>query len=171
MESGLVVWITGLAGSGKSTICNELCKQLRKKYANIVYLDGDKMRVIFGDYGYDKNSRIKLGEKYCDFAKFLSEQGIIVIIGAIGMFNEVYKYNRKNLNKYLEVYIKCDFDELKKRDQKGLYSGAISGKIKDVVGISIPIDIPNADIEIDNSIANNLEEKARIIYKKIESLV
>ena len=97
--------------------------------------------------------------KRSKFAHFLSEQGLIVVVTTISMFKEVYIYNRKTLENYLEVYIKCDLDELKRRDQKGLYSGALEGKIKNVVGIDIAFDEPRAEIVLDNNLQNNLEKK------------
>ena len=156
---GLVIWVCGLAGSGKSTIGFSLYEALKEKNPNIVYLDGDELRDLVGHYDYDKHGRIEVALKRSKFAHFLSEQGLIVVVTTISMFEEVYIYNRKTLENYLEVYIKCDLDELKRRNQKGLYSGALEGKIKNVVGIDIAFDEPRAEIVVDNNLQNNLEQK------------
>ena len=160
---GLVIWVCGLAGSGKSTIGFSLYEALKEKNPNIVYLDGDELRDLLGHYDYDKQGRIEVALKRSKFAHFLSEQGLIVVVTTISMFEEVYIYNRKTLENYLEVYSKCDLDELKRRNQKGLYSGALEGKIKNVVGIDIAFDEPRAEIVVDNNLQNNLEQKVENI--------
>ena len=129
---GLVIWLCGLAGSGKSTIGFGVYEELKKKNPNIVYLDGDELRDLLGHYDYDRKGRIEVALKRSKFAHFLSEQGLIVVVTTISMFEEIYTYNRKTLENYLEVYIQCDLEELKKRDQKGLYSAALKGQIKKV---------------------------------------
>lgn len=165
MEQGKVIWIMGLAGSGKSTIGKALHEKIWQTHKNVVFLDGDEMRALLGVGGYDKDSRINLGKKYFTFAEFLSKQGLIVIVSAIGMFNEVYEFNRTKLKNYTEIYIKCDFDELARRDKKGLYTGAVSGAVKDVVGVDISFDEPCANLVIDNSARDNLEQKVNEIYQ------
>ncbi|MWV61809.1 adenylyl-sulfate kinase [Helicobacter saguini] len=164
MQQGKVIWLMGLAGSGKSTLGKALHDKVWQTYKNVVFLDGDEMRELLGVGGYDKDSRISFGKKYFQFAKFLSNQGLIVIVSAIGMFNEIYEFNRANLSNYVEIYVKCDFDELARRDKKGLYTGALSGDVKDVVGVDISFDEPQADFVIDNSLRDNLDKKVDEIY-------
>ncbi|MBZ7948438.1 adenylyl-sulfate kinase [Campylobacter sp. RM9929] len=168
LKNGGVIWLTGLAGSGKSYIAEELCRKLKEKLNNIIYLDGDELRDLLGHYGYEKEERIEVSLKRSNFAHFLSSQGMIVIISAISMWNEIYTYNRKRLKNYFEIYIKCDFEELKRRDKKGLYSGAIQGDIKNVVGVDIDFDEPCPDLIIDNSKLDNLEEKVSTILNSLQ---
>ncbi|EPE3793673.1 adenylyl-sulfate kinase [Campylobacter lari] len=165
-----IITLTGLAGSGKSTIGKALYNTLKQEYANIIYLDGDEFRDVLGVYDYDKQSRINLAIKRSKFAKFLNDQGMIVIVTTISMFNEIYTYNRKNLQNYFEVYIKCDIEELIKRDQKNLYSKALRKEIQDVVGIDIKFDFPNSDLVIENSRQDKLEEKVQMIIKKLRDV-
>lgn len=167
ITEGGVIWLTGLAGSGKSYIAEALCKKLREKHHNIVYLDGDELRDLLGHYGYDKKGRVEVSMKRSKFAHFLSSQGMLVVVSTISMWNEIYEYNRKTLKNYFEIYIKCDFEELKKRDKKGLYSGALSGNIPDVVGVDIKYDEPKADFVLDNSKLDLLDEKVDSILKAL----
>ncbi|WP_139452814.1 adenylyl-sulfate kinase [Campylobacter armoricus] len=160
-----VIWLTGLAGSGKSTIGKALYEKIKQKYKNIIYLDGDELRDLLGHYGYDKQSRIDMALKRSQFAKFLNDQDMIVVVTTISMFNEVYEYNRQNLKNYFEIYIKCSMEELIKRDQKGLYTKALNDKIKEVVGIDIKFDEPNPNLIIENSLQDRLDEKVDKIYK------
>lgn len=163
-----IIWLTGLAGSGKSTIGKALYNKIKEKYNNVIYLDGDELRDLLGHYGYDKQGRIDIALKRAKFAKFLNEQGMIVVVTTISMFNEIYKYNKDNLKNYFEIYIKCDMQELIKRDQKGLYTQALEGKIKDVVGIDIKFDKPNPNLIIENSSQDKLDKKVDEIYNKLK---
>lgn len=156
---GLVVWLNGLAGSGKSTIGRHLYKILKKDFSNLVYLDGDEFREIFGHFGHDKKSRIDIATKRSQLCHFLSSQGINVVATTISLFDEIYRLNRTSLKNYLEIYIQCPMNELIQRDQKNLYSQALKGEIKNVVGIDIPYDKPQAHLIIDNQSLDGLEAK------------
>lgn len=150
----MVIWLMGLAGSGKSTLGRALYNDLKSRgIKNLVYLDGDEFREIIGEFGYDKDSRIAIAKKRAMLCQVLSSQGLIVIASSISMFQENYEFNRKNIGEYFEVYVKCSMDELKRRNQKGLYSG----EIKEVVGLDIAIDEPSADLILENDV-NSVEE-------------
>ncbi|MFG5095636.1 MULTISPECIES: adenylyl-sulfate kinase [Campylobacter] len=165
-----IITLTGLAGSGKSTIGKALYNTLKQEHTNVIYLDGDEFRDVLGVYDYDKQSRIELAIKRSKFAKFLNDQGMIVIVATISMFNEIYAYNRKNLKHYFEVYVKCDMEELIKRDQKNLYSKALRKEIQNVVGVDIEFDFPNSDLVIENSCQDKLEEKVQMIIEKLRDV-
>lgn len=160
----MVIWLMGLSGSGKSTIGRALYVELKKrKINNLVYLDGDEFREIIGAFGYDKSSRIEIAKKRAMLCQMLSIQGLIVIASSISMFKENYSFNRKNISKYFEVYVQCDMDELKKRNQKGLYGGGI----KDVVGMDIKIDAPNSHLILNNN-QGMLDENIQILLENIK---
>lgn len=91
-----IIWLNRLTGSGKSTIGKALYEKIKEKNKNIIYLDGDELRDLLGYYGYDKKGRIDIALKRAKFAKFLNEQGMIVVVTTISMFNEIYRYNREN---------------------------------------------------------------------------
>lgn len=156
---GLVIWLNGLAGSGKSTIGKHLYEILKKNFSNLVYLDGDEFREVLGHFGHDRKSRIDIAIKRSKLCHFLSSQGINVIATTISLFDEIYRLNRINFKNYLEIYIQCPMNELIERDQKNLYSQALKGKIKNVVGIDIPYDKPQAHLVIDNKCLDKLEAK------------
>lgn len=169
--NGLVLWFCGLAGSGKSTIGKALYEIIKSKIPNVVYLDGDELRDLLGHFEYDKQGRIEVALKRSKFAHFLSSQGLVVVVTTISLFDEIYTYNRKTLQNYLEIYVECSMEELQRRDQKGLYSGAIEGKIKNVVGVDIPFIKPNADIILQNSTPSGLEQKVQNILNQIKEKV
>lgn len=143
----MVIWLMGLAGSGKTTLGRALYMELKQRgISNIVYLDGDEFREIIGAFGYDRSSRIEVAKKRAMMCQMLSSQGLIVIASSISMFKENYIFNRRYIKEYFEVYIQCDIEELKRRNQKGLYNG----DIENVVGLDIAIDEPNADLMLSN---------------------
>ncbi|PAF45179.1 adenylyl-sulfate kinase [Helicobacter sp. 11S02596-1] len=168
MKNGLVIWINGLAGSGKSTIGKNLYTKLKPTLPHLVYLDGDGFRELFGYETYDKQSRIEFAFKRSALCHFLASQGIHVIATTISLFEEVYRHNRKNLSSYLEIYIQCDMEALIQRDQKNLYSNALKGQIKDVVGIDIRYDEPSSDLVIENNTLDDLDGKTNQILDYIK---
>jgi adenylylsulfate kinase len=140
---GKVYWFTGLSGAGKTTLGTVFYSRLKNKKNNTVYLDGDGLRKIFTHTtGYSPEERKKLAMQYSNLCKMLSEQGINVVIATISMFHEIRDWNRVNINNYVEIYIKVSMDVLIRRDQKQLYSRALSGKIKHVMGVNENIEEP-----------------------------
>lgn len=167
MEQGAVIWICGLAGSGKSTIASALYKELKKDIPHIVHLDGDEIRDLLGFCGYDRQGRIKIALKYSKLAHFLSSQGIFVIVSTISLFNEIYTHNRETLKNYREIFIQCPKEELYRRDQKQLYSKALKDEIQNVVGVDIAFDEPKPHIVVDNHKQDNLQGKVADIIKQL----
>ena len=147
-----VFWITGLSGAGKTTIGSLFYEEYRVSYPSTVFLDGDELRkTISSDLGYTETDRRQCAMRYAKLCSMLQEQGVHVIICTISMFDEVREWSRTNTNNYIEVYVRVSMDELKRRDQKGLYSGADSGKKDDVVGIQFEAELPEKpDLVLDN---------------------
>lgn len=149
---GRVYWITGLSGAGKTTVGTGLYLRFRDDFPNIVSLDGDLLREVFGStHGHTPSEREQLAMSYSRICKLLSDQGINVVCSTISMFHSVRNWNRENIPLYTEIYIKTPIDVLISRDQKGLYSGAISGKIENVLGINVDVQEPtNPDLVLVN---------------------
>jgi adenylylsulfate kinase-like enzyme len=147
-----VYWITGLAGAGKTTIAGLLYSDLKRTAENVVLLDGDSLRKILNDeINYDSASRNNLAMKYSRLCKYLSDQGIHVVIATIAMFHDVRRWNRENFSSYVEIYVKVPLETLKKRDQKGLYSSAESGRTDNVIGMNEHFEEPeNPDLVLEN---------------------
>lgn len=116
-------------------------------------LDGDAIREIMGkDLGFTLDDRRRNGWRICRICKYLSDQGINVVCATLSQFNDQQEWNRSNLNNYFEVYLEVDINVLIKRNQKGLYSGALAGKINNVVGIDMPFPPPLApDLRLVNN--------------------
>lgn len=153
MGKGTVYWITGLSGAGKTTIGTVLYQQLKEKMDNVVLLDGDAIRNALGnDLGYSDSERRKGAYRNGGICKLLSDQGIHVICCTIAMYDEIRDWNRVNIENYVEVFLDVPYDILKKRDQKGLYSGLDKGDASNVAGMDLQVEFPkHPDLIIDNS--------------------
>lgn len=149
----MVFWIIGLAGAGKTTIAKALYAHLRQTQPSTVLLDGDAIREIMGgDLGFTLEDRRRNGWRICRLCKYLDDQGINVVCATLSQFHEQQDWNREYLSRYFEVYLDVDMDVLVQRDQKGLYSGALAGKIENVVGVNMPFPAPiSPDLILHNS--------------------
>lgn len=149
----MVIWITGLSGAGKTTISTEVYRRLREKHKNIVHLDGDILRQVWGDnLGHDIEGRRRNAERLCNLSKFLDSQDIHVIAAVLFIFPDWRQWNRDHLSRYFEVFVDVPIDVLSRRDKKGLYAGASKNQIQNVVGMDIPFSPPEKpDLVIDNS--------------------
>ena len=116
-----LIWITGLANSGKTTLARFIKKELDQKFKNVVHIDGDEIREVLSENSYTYSSRKKLAYRYSKLCKILSDQKLIVIISTISMFDEIREWNKKNNKKYFEIYIKSPIEERLARDAKKIY--------------------------------------------------
>ena len=165
-----VIWMTGLSGAGKTTICKELEKKLTKWGNKVVLLDGDEIRTMFPSTGFDEESRKAHNKRVAYMSKLLKEQGSIVLVSLISPYESSRKEARDlcSNDRFFEVYISTSLELCAARDVKGLYAKVKNGEIKNFTGIDAPYETPqSADINIDT---HNLsvEECADQIIKKIK---
>ena len=119
---GRVFWITGLAGAGKTTIGTLLYEHLRKRTSSVVFLDGDRLRKVFGgDLGYTREDRHVGAMRNARLCQMLAEEGLDVVCCTISMFADVRAWNREHISGYFEIYLKVADEVLLQRNQKGLY--------------------------------------------------
>jgi adenylylsulfate kinase-like enzyme len=163
--AGRVIWITGLSGAGKTTLARELIQRLQECESQPILLDGDILRNLLQVSenvldSHSRKARIKLALKYAQMCRLLSDQGFIVVIATISMFDELYAWNRENITNYFEVYLKVPLDELCRRDPKSIYKRYKNGELINVAGLDMSIDIPKTphlilDFETQPSIWQN----------------
>lgn len=147
-EKGTVYFFTGLSGAGKTTIGGLFYRRLRQTKPNVFLYDGDAMRpILFEGMGYTLEERQRACHRGFGLCKALADQGIDVVCCAIAMYSEAREWNRANMEKYREIYLKVKQETLFRRDQKGLYtSGA-----KNLIGVDLPFDEPkHPDIVVEN---------------------
>ena len=139
-NQGTVYFFTGLSGAGKTTVGGLFYRRLKATKPNAVYLDGDEIRVAFGeDVGYTQEERLRWAGRIFRVCKLLSDQGIDVVCCSIAMFDAVRRWNREHIPNYKEIYIRVKKETLIQRNQKGLYTAGCN-----VVGVDLPFDEPKS---------------------------
>ena len=162
-----VIWLTGLSGSGKSTIANELAIKLQEKGKLAYILDGDNVRMgLNKDLGFSDDDRKENIRRIAEVAKLLSDAGVIVITAFISPFREERERAKDIIGRdnFLEVYVKADLEVCEERDPKGLYKKARSGEIPMFTGIDSPYEEPiNPDI-LTRTDKQDIKESVEFIY-------
>ncbi|MCB8988947.1 MAG: adenylyl-sulfate kinase, partial [Ardenticatenaceae bacterium] len=140
-----VLWFTGLSGSGKSTIARKLEQRLFADGVHTMYLDGDNLRHgLNGDLGFSSADRQENIRRAGELAKLSFAHGNVTLACFISPFAADRQFARQLVpdGRFLEIYVKCDLDVVKRRDPKGLYAKALAGEIPDFTGISSPYEEP-----------------------------
>lgn len=159
-----VIWLTGLSGSGKSTIAEELYKKLKNKEIKVEYLDGDRVRDIFPKTGFSKEERDRHIKRIGFLASMLEKNGVIVIAAFISPYEEARQFVRDMCSNFIEVHVSTPLAECKRRDMKGLYAKAEKGEIKNFTGVNDPYEEPlNPELRIDTTNISVKEAVERII--------
>lgn len=135
----MVIWVTGLSGAGKTTLCEGIYQQLKPHIPEVVLLDGDIVREAFGnDLTHKEADRVVQVKRLRGMSKVLAEQGMVVIVAVLYAEPGLLAWNRENIPNYFEVYLDASLETVMARDSKGLYAKAKAGTMPDVVGMDIP---------------------------------
>lgn len=144
-QHSVMIWFTGLSGSGKSTIAIALERELHKRGLLCRILDGDNIRSgINNNLGFTEADRIENIRRIAEVSKLFVDTGIITIAAFISPSNDIREMAANIIGKddFLEVYVSTPIEECERRDVKGLYAKARRGEIKDFTGISAPFEAP-----------------------------
>ncbi len=142
-----IIWLTGLSGSGKSTIANALEEKLNQMKVHTYLLDGDNIRHgLNKDLGFSIEDRKENIRRISEVAKLFVDAGLIVITAFISPMREYRNYARSLVEKdeFIEVYVDTPIEICEQRDPKGLYKKARKGEIKEFTGINSPYEPPEA---------------------------
>ena len=165
-----VLWFTGLSGSGKSTIANEVEKQLFLMNRHTFLLDGDNVRHgLNRDLGFTEADRIENIRRVGEVARLMADAGLIVLTAFISPFRAERQMVREMLppGEFIEIFIDTPLAVAEARDVKGLYKKAREGKLKNFTGIDSPYEPPeNPEIRV-NTLEMSPEEAARYIIERI----
>ena len=165
-----IIWLTGLSGSGKSTIAKNVEKKLFKKNYNIFSLDGDNLRIgLNKNLAFSPEDRTENIRRTAEVAKLFTQAGFIVLVSLISPYRSERKRARDiRPELFREIYIKASVEVCLKRDVKGLYAKALKGEIKDFTGISSPYEEPEKPSLIINTSKEEVEESVRKLENFIE---
>lgn len=165
-----VLWFTGLSGSGKSTIANEVEKQLHLMNRHTFLLDGDNVRHgLNRDLGFTEADRIENIRRVGEVAKLMADAGLIVLTAFISPFRAERDMVRKMLpeGEFIEIFVDTPLEVAEARDVKGLYKKARSGQLKNFTGIDSPYEAPeNPEIRV-NTVEMTAAEAAEHIIRKL----
>ena len=171
-QKGATIWLTGLSGSGKSTIAVELEHALIEKKHQAFILDGDNIRHgLNKNLGFSPEDRTENIRRIGEVAKLFTEANIITVAAFVSPYREDRDNVRKLLGdgEFIEIYVKCSLEICEERDTKGLYKKARAGEVKDFTGISAPYEEPlNPELTIDSS-KLSIEESTRTILDYLEA--
>jgi adenylylsulfate kinase len=169
-EQGFCLWFTGLSGSGKTTITNQLVKELRKRGSKLEVLDGDIVREnLSKGLGFSKEDRDTNIRRIAFVANLLSRNGVPVITAAISPYRDIRNEARELMDsRFVEVYAKAPLEVCEERDVKGLYAKARAGEIKEFTGISDPYEPPEDPEIVIETDKQSPEESAQQILAYLE---
>ena len=169
-QRGMMVWFTGLSGSGKSTIAMGVERELHKRGILCRILDGDNIRAgINRNLGFSAEDRMENIRRIAEIGKLFVQTGIVTLACFVSPTNDVRRLARDIIGEedFKEVYVSTSLEECERRDVKGLYARARKGEVKEFTGISAPFEVPeNPTLEIDTSCLS-LEESVRRVVEMI----
>jgi bifunctional enzyme CysN/CysC len=168
-QRGRVIWLTGLSGSGKSTIANALEQRLFASGAHAYVLDGDNLRLGLNmDLGFTPEDRAENVRRVSEVAKLMVDAGLIVITALVSPF-EVDRQRAKSIfedGEFLEVFVDTPVETCRSRDPKGLYKKSAAGEIPNFTGVGQDYERPiSPDLHLDGtaSVAENVEKIIKVL--------
>lgn len=173
-QKGIMVWFTGLSGSGKSTVAIALERELHKRGILCRILDGDNIRSgINNNLGFTEADRIENIRRIAEVSKLFVDTGIVTIAAFISPNNDIRKMAADIIGKddFIEVYVNTPLEVCEQRDVKGLYARARKGEVKNFTGISAPFEAPeHPALTLDTSVLS-LEESVNRLLNLILPLI
>ncbi len=154
-QRGIMIWMTGLSGSGKSTVAIGVERELHRRGILCRILDGDNIRAgINSNLGFSEEDRRENIRRIAEIGKLFVDTGIVTIACFVSPTTELREMARQIIGEkdFREVYIATPIEECERRDVKGLYARARRGEVKDFTGISAPFEAPtHPDLSLDTS--------------------
>lgn len=173
-QRGVMLWLTGLSGSGKSTIAIALERELHQRGLLCRILDGDNIRSgINNNLGFSAEDRVENIRRIAEIGKLFVDTGIITIAAFISPSNELRQMATRIIGEgdFLEIYVSTPLEECEKRDVKGLYAKARRGEIRNFTGISAPFEAPEHPVLSLDTSRLSLEESVNALLELVLSAV
>ncbi len=171
MNSGFVIWLTGLPGSGKTTIAKLLVPELRKLGFRVELFDGDDVRKeLSPDLGFTKKDRELHARRVAYISKLLARNGVVAIVSLISPYRTFREFARKETGNFVEVYVNASLETCMRRDPKGLYRKALNGEITDMTGLQDPYEEPLSPEVVVDTEQETVEESAQKILIRLRDI-
>lgn len=168
-KKGILFWITGLSGSGKSSIAREILPTIRKKFGPTLLMNGDNMRTIFNLTKYDKHSRLEYALNFSKFSENITNQGLNIIFATIGMYHKARKRNKSRVDNYIEIFIDTEIKNIIKNGKK---KKIYNRKLNNIVGKQIKPELPKSpNIKVKNDFSKNIKKISNKILIDINKIV
>lgn len=161
-----VIWFTGLSGSGKSTIANQVHEELERRGLEVEQLDGDTIREIFPLTGFTRADRDAHIRRVGFLASRLEKHGTFVVASLISPHEESRSFVRGLCSNFIEVHVATPLEECERRDPKGLYAKARSGEITSFTGLDDPYEIPaTPELTLDTTAMSVNEATTKVLQR------
>lgn len=166
-----MIYMVGISGSGKTTIAKALEKKLTESgKCKFQFIDGDVVRAEFGGiFGYTYEERMKCNLATCVLSKYLIQNGVSVILAQVGAYEAMRTQVRNNFeDNYIEVYVKCSYEECARRDVKGYYAKQKRGEMENLNGANDIFEIPERSNIVIDTEKVSVEEAVQMILTYLE---
>ncbi len=142
-KKGFTLWLTGLSGSGKTTIAEHLGRYFLMHGSQVEVLDGDAVRAhLSKELGFSRADRDTNIKRIAFVCQLLTRNGVTCITSAISPYREARNWARQEIGRFIEIYVKCPLEVCRRRDPKGLYRLVDEGKLSNFTGIDDPYEEP-----------------------------
>ena len=167
-NKGILFWITGLPGSGKTSIAEKIHNVISKRYGSTITISGDDLRKIFNYNKFSRKYRLVYALSYSKFCKYITDKNVNVIFSTVSLFHKVREWNKLNINDYIEIYIQSDINIIIKQKNKYFYKG----NYRNVIGKNIKAEFPKSPhIIIKNNFSKSTNSLAKELIKKINRII
>jgi adenylylsulfate kinase len=165
LSQGTVIWLTGLPSSGKTTLADAVADSMKRYGMPVEVLDGDEIRrSLSADLSFSSEDRQEHARRVILLSKLLSRNGINVVVPLISPYRKTRELARREVGRFIEVYVKCPLEECIRRDVKGLYAKALCGEITEFTGISDPYEPPETpEVTVETNMLSIDECSQRIL--------
>ncbi len=164
-NKGILFWVTGLSGSGKTTIAKIILPKIIQKFGPTIHLDGDQLRKDLKLYGYSYNDRLDNSKKMTNIAKIITDQNINVVFSILGLISKIRVRNKKIFKNYIEIFINTKLENIIKLKKKKTYY-----QKKNVVGVNIKPEFPKKSDVIINNLINKKSFEDKIFNEILKAV-
>ena len=170
-QKSCTIWMSGLSGSGKSTIANLLETKLFEMGHHTYIMDGDNTRLgLNKNLGFSDDDRIENLRRVAEVCKLMNDAGLIVICSFISPFESNRQLSKEIIGeRFAEVFVDASLETCETRDPKSLYKKARAGEIKDFTGISSPFEVPKNAIHLENNVEQDIEKNVDFLINYLKN--